>query len=622
MRFLGGFSIYCLVCTLLPFGLYAASTSGNNASYSEICGLKCGTEYAGKWLVCPESAVIIEDVYHCNGIEWEKKYIDNICPTAPKGYINAMGGDHRLGRVTWVHSDERQRYYMFNQNDEFCSGCRQGYEFTKDGRCIPISKNSTNLSGPCADNVGENDWCGPVAAGATDGRCRYLKSGNVTQLTCATINCEEGYYLYLNDKGNSQGICHSKAQANQRCVNKCKECNGKCVPNIVKTPELEVKNATVTPRPNGAYQGCKCEALETGERPSEADEPVKKEYVTNCTTSGGTIGEDGKCACSGDKGLAGPDENGKCACSEKGAEYNKGTGKCEKPEIPAGTSVSTPESSNDYCEKSGGAPQTDGTCTCNINNNLKQNEDKTKCICADGFSRKTETDPYTPTDNGGNEPKDETDETATELEDKLKSAQDALTKAKEKENSWANRGVTAASSAMTGLGGMAAASAYSEQKSDAEAEKEMRAYIETMKCNYGGGQNIKFGNEEITLPGGNELLEYYTEYKSLADELKQTKTALGLRPGIESETLYDRAQSGLYQYANAGKTGGGETSLFRALTDSESEDATAWSEQKETASKKLKVGGGVAAGGAAVGVIGNAAINTDMIQNIKDAFKK
>ena len=225
------------------------------------------------------------------------------------------------------------------------------------------------------------------------------------------------------------------------------------------------------------------------------------------------------------------------------------------------------------------------------------------------------------------EQKASTDETsytpsADELAQKLKSAKDALAAAQGKENSWANRGVTAASSAMTGLGGMQLAEGIAERWADAEAEKEMRAYIETMKCNYGGGPNITLGNEEITLPGGNELLEYYTEYKTLADNLKTTKAALGLRAGIESEVLYDRAQSGLYQYSNAERQSGGETSLYRALTDTESTDATAWAAQKDEASQKLKVGGGVAAGGAAVGVIGNAAINTDMIQNIKDAFKK
>ena len=242
-------------------------------------------------------------------------------------------------------------------------------------------------------------------------------------------------------------------------------------------------------------------------------------------------------------------------------------------------------------------------------------------LCATGVIA----DANTPTSKGNNVTISETPEPApdpNELQEKLKSAKDALAAAKEKENSWANRALGATTTAATSLGAMQLAEGIAERRADAEAEKEMRAYIETMKCNYGGGQNIKLGNEEITLPGGNELLEYYTEYKTLADELKQTKTALGLRPGIESETLYDRAQTGLYQYASIGKTGGAETSLYRALTDSESEDATAWSEQKETASKKLKVGGGVAAGGAAVGVIGNAAINTDMIQNIKDAFKK
>ena len=193
-----------------------------------------------------------------------------------------------------------------------------------------------------------------------------------------------------------------------------------------------------------------------------------------------------------------------------------------------------------------------------------------------------------------------------------------MTKAKEAENSWANRAVTAASTAATGIGAMQAASALAEKRADAEAEKEMRAYIETMKCEYGNGQNVKLGNEEITLPGGNELLDYYTEYKQLADNLKTTKSALGLRSGIESEVLYDRAQSGLYQYASIGKTGGAETSLYRALTDKESEDASAWAEQKEKSAKQLKTGGLVGAGGVGAGIIGNAIIN----KNDNDKTKK
>ena len=194
--------------------------------------------------------------------------------------------------------------------------------------------------------------------------------------------------------------------------------------------------------------------------------------------------------------------------------------------------------------------------------------------------------------------------------------------AKEKEQSLANRTLTAASTAATGLGMMAAASARAEQKADADAEQDMNAYLATFRCEYGRGQNVGAGNEEITLPGGNELLEYYSEYKSLADNLKNTKKALGLRPGIEQEIVYDKAQSNLYKYSSTGITQGAFTSLSRALTDTEGADAEKWNTQKEESSQKLK-GGAVAAGaGVAGGVVGNAAMNTDMIQNIKDAFKK
>jgi hypothetical protein len=174
----------------------------------------------------------------------------------------------------------------------------------------------------------------------------------------------------------------------------------------------------------------------------------------------------------------------------------------------------------------------------------------------------------------------------------------------------------AASTAATGLGLMTAASAYSEQRADEAAEKDMTAYLETFRCEYGRGQTAKAGNEEITLPGGNDLLTYYTEYKNIADALKATKKALGMRPGIEEEVVYDRAETGLYQYSSVGKTGGAYTSLSRALTDEESEDAAAWATQKDETAKKLK-GGGIAAGaGVAGGVLGNTAINTDTFKNM------
>ncbi|MBO4700181.1 MAG: OmpA family protein [Alphaproteobacteria bacterium] len=197
----------------------------------------------------------------------------------------------------------------------------------------------------------------------------------------------------------------------------------------------------------------------------------------------------------------------------------------------------------------------------------------------------------------------------TNLDKKLADAQNALTTARDTENSWANRGLTAASTAATGIGGMQAASAIAEQRADAAAEKQMRDYLATFKCEYDGGQEFNAGNEEITLPGGNELLEYYTEYKTLADNLKTTKAALGLRAGIESETLYDRAESGLYQYATAERKTGGEISLARALSDETSEDAARWAEQKEQTAKQLKTGAIVAGAGIVGGIAGNYLIN-------------
>ncbi len=240
----------------------------------------------------------------------------------------------------------------------------------------------------------------------------------------------------------------------------------------------------------------------------------------------------------------------------------------------------------------------------------------------------TETEPTDPTTTAA-EPTEptapqgsNTNQGQTVGKDRLTQAQENLKLAKDTEQSFANRMLGGATTAATGLGMMTAASAYSEKQADEAAEQDMSAYLATFRCEYGKGQSSKAGNEEITLPGGNELLGYYSEYKSLADNLKNTKKALGMRPGIEQEVVYDKAESGLYKYASTGITDGAFTSLSRALTDPEGKDATEWNEQKDKTAKKLK-GGAIAAGaGVAGGIGGDALMNTDMIQNIKDAFKK
>lgn len=174
--------------------------------------------------------------------------------------------------------------------------------------------------------------------------------------------------------------------------------------------------------------------------------------------------------------------------------------------------------------------------------------------------------------------------------------------------SWANKGITAGSTLLTGEGAMKAAQALAEQKADRDAEIEMAEWISKMGCEYGNGQQVNLGKEE-TLPGGNELTQYYAEYKQLADKLKATKTALNLRPGIESEVLYDRAETGLYQYANAERQSGGFTSLSRALMNPEGTDAEQWNAQKAEVAKDLTTGTLLTAGGLVVGAAGNYLVN-------------
>ncbi|HIU65115.1 MAG TPA: OmpA family protein, partial [Candidatus Enterousia avicola] len=137
---------------------------------------------------------------------------------------------------------------------------------------------------------------------------------------------------------------------------------------------------------------------------------------------------------------------------------------------------------------------------------------------------------------------------------------------------------------------------------------DMTAYIATFKCDYGQSGMIQGGESNITLPGANVLLPIYNEYVTLATDLKARKEALGMSPGIESELVLDAATSGLYDNKGTG-INGTYTSLYRALTDEDGEDAAAWAAQKSDTASQLKTGAITAGAGALVGVVGNILIN-------------
>ena len=182
--------------------------------------------------------------------------------------------------------------------------------------------------------------------------------------------------------------------------------------------------------------------------------------------------------------------------------------------------------------------------------------------------------------------------------------------ARAREQSLANKILGAATMAATGIGGMQLASGLAEKSADEDAEQAMRAYLATFTCKY-GDKRVSGGATDIELPGGNELINLYSEYVALANDLKTRKAALGIKPGIESESILYGATSGLYDDISDGKTSGVYTSLSRALSDPDGEDAAAWAAQKQETSDKVKTGATVGGVGAVGGAIGNLIINGD-----------
>jgi len=196
-------------------------------------------------------------------------------------------------------------------------------------------------------------------------------------------------------------------------------------------------------------------------------------------------------------------------------------------------------------------------------------------------------------------------------ENALNDKKDAYEEAKANEQSLANRTLTAASIAATGIGGMELAMGLSEQKADKAAEQDMSAYIASFRCEYGNGKQVKAGPEEIVLPGGNDekLMSLRTKYMTLATDLKERKTALGMKPGIESEEILDKTAMNLYDDENTGIESGAYGSLYRAKMLGSEEDQAKLDEEAEKSKKRVTVGAIAAGAGIVGGIAGNMAIN-------------
>lgn len=199
--------------------------------------------------------------------------------------------------------------------------------------------------------------------------------------------------------------------------------------------------------------------------------------------------------------------------------------------------------------------------------------------------------------------------TEEEKEKKLNELRDNAKAMKEKEQSTENKLLGAAGIGATGIGGMQLASGLAEKNADEDAEMTMKAYLATFTCRY-GEKRVAGGEVDIELPGGNELVSLYSEYVTLANDLKVRKQALGVKPGIESEAILDGATTGLYDDVGTGKTSGAYASLARALQDPNGEDAKLWAAQKQEAADKIKKGAITAGVGAVGSLVGNLIINS------------
>lgn len=178
--------------------------------------------------------------------------------------------------------------------------------------------------------------------------------------------------------------------------------------------------------------------------------------------------------------------------------------------------------------------------------------------------------------------------------------QDKVNAARENETSWENKLNDAIGIGGVGIGGMMIGGALAERNADDDAESSMRAYLETFRCEYGNGQHVDGGVTNVEIPGGNDLIDLYSRYATLANDLKLRKESLGIKPGIESEVVIDKATTGLYDDVGTGVVGGGYASIARAIMNPTGADAQMWAEQRAKTSSKLNTGIGIASAAAAL----------------------
>lgn len=422
--------------------------------------------------------------------------------------------------------------------------------------------------------------------------------GEVTATGCATKSIANAKNI-LYDSSTGKCVptaCESKRYTltNDRTVSYNTSNN-----TVVSTPDDDCNNCSTITIGDACMDqvGRYCNSTDTNAQDAkyEWDDTNKRLncVVTKCKDH--FMLQNGTCVASD-----GPCTDAQIAAIEHATKGELKKGKCHVTECESGYEVS-----KDACVAIGGNCKSLPANAKSGNRQWDKTQNQEICIvtaCRDGY--KISADNLSCTEIP--QPKLSEADSQARISELRENAQ----KMRDKEQSTENKLISATGIGATGIGASQALSALSEQRADDRAEDDMRAYLATIKCDYGMGKNISGGETGIELPGGNELAQYATQYKTLAADLKVRKTALGLAPGIESETIIDAADTGLYDNAATGKTDGAFTSLSRALGDKTGADAQAWAQQKADTANKLKTGAIVAGIGVMGGTIANQTVNS------------
>lgn len=443
---------------------------------------------------------------------------------------------------------------------------------------------------------------------------------------CIPTKCIDGYTLEKEDTENAQcifkedtpcdisGIDNSLSRGVYVLLSdKSAICQPKCYENYV--PRL--KNNTYTCKKNSPDCSAKIKRDIISNVPNATD----FEAVSWDTTTG----QIDKCKITKCSDGFVPNKDGtscintKCGC---GQEWDSVEEKCK--EMTNRTCVSGDTNATEFkymCRKANGSyvetcnigdacTQFCQIITCDKNNGYTVDTTNNKCVCDENHTEK----------GGKCEVKMllSEKEHKEQIEDLTKNA-DAM---REKETSLASRITDAVGIGGTGIGGAMVGAALSERAADSDAESAMRGYLNSFRCEYGNGQSITYGDTGIELPGGNDMVGLYTQYVQLANDLKIRKESLGLRPGIESEVVLDKANMGLYDDTSVGITGGTYASISRALTNPNGDDATRLAEQRESTNKNLTTGAIVAGGSAIASGVSNIVNNSKNPDRSKEIIKE